>query len=159
MFDNQSWQICIIMQETLFINELSFIVLGQHSFTAGSCWLFTGCSCFWICGSSSFAISLVGNKFHIFHHWLFFFRWKKTTTQTIRKKETFLDKTDGGRTVIPVKDFDQFCPNCSLRDSLLLTTHCKTISHTSIFSTLTSVYIFSILFSIHFLRCRQREFV
>ena len=124
LFDNQSWQICIIMQEPLFIIELSFIVLGQHSFTAGSCWLFAGCSCFWICGSSSFAIPLVGDKFLIFNHWLFFFWWKKNKTNNGGEKETFLDEADRGRTVIPVKDFDQFCPNCSLRDSLHLTTHC-----------------------------------
>ena len=49
---------------------------------------------------------------------------KKNNTNNGGKKETFLDEADRGRIVIPVKDFDQFCPNCSLRDSLYLTTHC-----------------------------------
>ena len=136
MFDNQSWQICIIMQEPLFKIELSFIVLGQHSFTAGSCWLFTGCSCFWICGSSSFAISLVGNKFHIFHHWLFFFRWKKKHKQW-NKKILFWMKLIEEEQLFPLLDY---------------------FTHINL-STLTSVCIFSILFSIQFLRCWQGEFV
>ena len=46
---------------------------------------------------------------------------KKQQHKQWGEKETFLDEADRGRKVIPVKDFDQFCPNCSLRDSLHLT--------------------------------------
>ena len=41
--------------------SFSFCFLGQHCFTTSSCWLFIGSSRLWICGSSPFTISLVGN--------------------------------------------------------------------------------------------------
>lgn len=40
----------------------SFSFLGQHCFTTSSCWLFIGSSRLWICGSSPFTISLVGDS-------------------------------------------------------------------------------------------------